>query len=87
MAKTKILYLITAFDQGGAQNSVLTTVKRLDRREFEPYVAAGPGGRLDGKVKREFKNVYFISALRHDVHPRYCLHDLIVVWQMGWLMI
>lgn len=86
MAKTKILYLITAFDQGGAQNSVLTTVKRLDRREFEPYVAAGPGGRLDGKVKREFKNVHFISALRHDVHLRYCLHDLVAVWQMGWLM-
>ena len=86
MAKTKILYFITALDQGGAQNSVLTTMKRLDRREFEPYLAAGPGGRLDGKVKREFKNVYFISALRHDVRPRYCLHDLWAVWQMGWLM-
>ena len=86
MAKTKILYIITALDQGGAQNSVLTTLKRLDRREFEPYLAAGPGGRLDGKVKREFKNVYFVSALRHDVRPRYCLHDIWAIWQMGWLM-
>lgn len=86
MAKTKILYFITALDQGGAQNSVLTTVKRLDRREFEPYLAAGPGGRLDGKTKREMKNLFFISALRHDVRPRYCLHDLWAVVQMGRLM-
>lgn len=86
MAKTKILYFITALDQGGAQNSVLTTVKRLDRREFEPYLAAGKGGRLDGKVKREFKNLFFISALRHDVRPRYCLHDALAVVQMGLLM-
>jgi len=86
MAKTKILYFITALDQGGAQNSVLTTIKKLNRREFEPYLAAGPGGRLDGKVKREFKNVFFISALRHDVCPRYCLYDLWAVFQMGRLL-
>lgn len=86
MAKTKILYLITSLDQGGAQNSVLTTIKKLDRREFEPYLAAGPGGRLDGKVKREFKNIYFISALRHDVRKRYFLHDTLAILQMGRLM-
>lgn len=86
MAKTKILYFITALDQGGAQNSVLTTVKRLDRREFEPYLAAGKGGRLDGKAKRELKNLHFIPALRHDVRPRYCLHDALAIVQMGLLM-
>ena len=86
MAKIKILYVITTLDQGGAQNSVLTTIKRLDRRQFEPYLAAGPGGRLDGKVKREFKNLYFIAALKHDVRARYCLHDLWAVWQLGRLM-
>lgn len=86
MAKTKILYLITTLDQGGAQNSVLTLIKRIDKREFEPYLAAGKGGRLDGKVKREFKNVYFLSALKHDVRVRYGLHDLWAIWQMGRLM-
>ncbi len=86
MPKTKILYLITTLDQGGAQNSVLTTMKRLDGREFEAYLAAGKGGRLDGKVKREFKNVNFISALRHDVRPRYCLLDGWAIVQMGLLM-
>ncbi len=86
MAKIKILYVITRLDQGGAQDSVLTTIKRLDRRQFEPYLAAGPGGRLDGKVKREFKNLYFIPALKHDVHVRYGLHDMWAVWQLGRLM-
>ncbi len=86
MEKTKILYFITALDQGGAQNSVLTTLKRLDKREFETYLAAGKGGRLDGKAKREIKNLFFISALRHDVRPRYCLHDLWAIVQMGMLM-
>ncbi len=86
MPKTKILYFITALDQGGAQNSVLTTIKRLDHREFEPYLAAGKGGRLDGKVKREFRNLHFISALRHDVRPRYCLLDALAILQMGLLM-
>ena len=86
MPKTKILYLITALDQGGAQNSVLTTIKRIDHREFEPYLAVGKGGRLDGKVKREFKNVYFVSALRHDIRPRYCLLDAWAIVQMGLLM-
>lgn len=86
MAKIKILYLITALDQGGAQNSVLTTVKRLNKREFEPYLAAGKGGRLDGKTKREFPRLYFIPALKHDVRPRYCLHDAWAVVQMGLLM-
>ena len=86
MEKTKVLYFITALDQGGAQNSVLTTIKRLDKREFETHLAAGKGGRLDGKVKREFKNLHFIPALRHDVHPRYCLHDFVAMVQMGLLM-
>lgn len=86
MAKTKILYFITALDQGGAQNSVLTTVKRLDKREFEPYLAAGKGGRLDGKAKREHKNLFFIPALKHDVRARYFFHDALAIVQMGLLM-
>ncbi len=86
MVKTKILYLITALDQGGAQNSVLTTIKRLDKREFECYLAAGKGGRLDGKAKRELKNLHFIPALKHDVRVKYFFHDALAMLQMGLLM-
>ena len=60
MQKTKILYFITRLDQGGAQASVLTTIKNLNKQQFETYLAAGRGGRLDGKIKNEFKNLFFI---------------------------
>lgn len=83
MEKTKILYFITRLDQGGAQASVLMTLKTLNKQQFETYLASGPGGRLDGKVKNDAKNVFFISSLRHDIRPRYFFHDLWAVFQMG----
>ncbi len=86
MQKTKILYFITRLDQGGAQASVLTTIKNLNKQQFETYLAAGRGGRLDGKIKNEFKNLFFISALRHDVHPKWFFHDIAAIVQMGFLM-
>ena len=38
MEKTKILYFITRLDLGGAQASVLTTLKGLNKQQFEPYL-------------------------------------------------
>ncbi len=81
MQKTKILYFITRLDQGGAQASVLTTIKTINKQQFETYLATGPGGRLDGKVKTE--QVYFIRALKHDVKAKYFFHDLVALFQMG----
>ena len=86
MEKTKILYFITRLDLGGAQASVLTTLKGLNKQQFEPYLAAGQGGRLDGKIKNEVKNLFFISALRHDVRLKWLLHDALATVQMGLLM-
>ena len=86
MEKTKILYFITRLDLGGAQASVLTTLKGLNKQQFEPYLAAGQGGRLDGKIKNEVKNLFFISALRHDVCLKWLLHDALATVQMGLLM-
>lgn len=83
MEKTKILYFITRMDQGGAQASVLTTLKTLNKQQFETYLATGPGGRLDFKLKNDAGRVFFISALRHDIRPRYIFHDIWAVWQMG----
>ena len=76
MEKTKILYFITRMDQGGAQASVLTTLKTLNKQQFETYLATGPGGRLDFKLKNDAGRVFFISALRHDIRPRYIFHDI-----------
>ncbi len=83
MEKTKILYFITRMDQGGAQASVLTTLKTINKQQFDTYLAAGPGGRLDFKLKNDASRVFFISALRHDIRPRYVFHDMWAVWQMG----
>jgi glycosyltransferase involved in cell wall biosynthesis len=83
MEKTKILYFITRLDQGGAQASVLSTMKTINKQQFDTYLATGPGGRLDGKFKGDSSHVYFIKALRHDVKLKYCFHDFIALLQMG----
>ncbi len=83
MEKTKILFFITRLDQGGAQASVLTTLKTINRQQFECFLAAGKGGRLDSKVQSDKEHVFFISALRHDTHPKYIFHDFIALIQMG----
>ena len=86
MEKTKILYFITRMDQGGAQASVLTTMKTINKQQFEVYLATGPGGRLDGKLKLDPSKVFFIKALKHDTHPKYTLHDLVALLQMGFIL-
>lgn len=83
MEKTKILYFITRLDQGGAQMSVLSTMKTINKQQFDTYLATGPGGRLDGKVKCDPSHVYFIRALKHDVKFKYIFHDLVALFQMG----
>lgn len=86
MEKTKILYFITRLDQGGAQASVLSTMKTINKQQFDTYLATGPGGRLDGKFKGEPSHLYFIRALKHDVKLKYAFHDLIALFQMGLIL-
>ena len=83
MQKTKILYFITRLDQGGAQASVLATMKTINKQQFDTYLATGPGGRLDGKFKGEAGHLFFIKALKHDVKAKYIFHDLVAFFQMG----
>ena len=83
MEKTKILYFITRMDQGGAQASVLMTMKNLNKQQFEAFLATGPGGRLDGRVKADADHVFFISALRHPIQFKYVFHDAWALLQMG----
>ncbi len=83
MQKTKILYFITRLDQGGAQASVLATMKTINKQQFDTYLATGPGGRLDGKFKGEPSHLFFIKALKHDVKAKYTFHDLVALFQMG----
>ena len=86
MQKTKILYFITRLDQGGAQASVLATMKTINKQQFDTYLATGPGGRLDGKFKGEPDHLFFIKALKHDVKAKYVFHDLVAFFQMGFIL-
>ncbi len=83
MEKTRILYFITRLDQGGAQASVLATMKTINKQQFDTYLATGPGGRLDGKFKGEPNHLFFIKSLKHDVKVKYVFHDFIAFIQMG----
>ena len=83
MEKTKILYFITRLDQGGAQASVLATMKTINKQQFDTYLATGPGGRLDHKFKGEPNHFFFIKALKHDVKAKYIFHDFVAWVQMG----
>lgn len=83
MEKTKILYFITRMDQGGAQASVLLTLKNLNKQQFETFLATGPGGRLENRVKQDAQHLFFISALRHPIHAKYFFHDCWAIVQMG----
>ena len=83
MQKTKILYFIPRLDQGGAQASVLATMKTINKQQFDTYLATGPGGRLDSKFKGDPSHLFFIKALRHDVKAKYVFHDMVALFQMG----
>ena len=86
MQKTKILYFITRMDQGGAQASVLTTMKTINKQQFETFLAVGKGGRLDAKIKNDREHVFFITALKHDTAAKYFFHDAVAVIQMGLIL-
>lgn len=49
-APLRVLHIITRLELGGAQRNTLYTVAHLDRREFSPALAWGPGGVLDAEA-------------------------------------
>ena len=68
MARRKIAFIITKLELGGAQKSVLYSVKNLPKNKFETYLLCGPGGFLDEKAKKEIKNLFFIPALKREIN-------------------
>lgn len=45
--RSRILHVITRLEPGGAQRNTLYTVEHLDRAQFDPALAWGPGDPLD----------------------------------------
>ena len=65
---TKIAFVITKLDLGGAQKSVLYTARHISDN-FEPFLLCGQGGTLDKYAKDHIKNLYFISSLVRQINP------------------
>lgn len=49
--KSKILYLITDLNVGGAEEFLLLTLKNINRQKFHPYVCCLYGGKLEREIE------------------------------------
>ena len=68
--RVKVVHLVTRLDFGGAQQNTLHTVRTLDRARFEPVLACGEGGALDGDARAipDLRTV-FLPDLRREISP------------------
>ncbi len=62
LMRIRVLHIITRLEPGGAQRNTLYTVEHLDRAEFSPSLAWGPGDPLDGAAAE-------ISGLNREPVP------------------
>jgi glycosyltransferase involved in cell wall biosynthesis len=70
MKKTKVCYIITKLELGGAQQVVLSLLRALDRTRFEPMLITGTGGLLDSEAQAiNDCKVYFLPALLRQINP------------------
>jgi len=65
--KTKVLYLITKSNWGGAQRYVYDLATNLDRDRFEPVVVLGGDGTLKELLVHAGVRVISVSSLKRDV--------------------
>ena len=65
---TKIAFVITKLDLGGAQKSVLYTTRHISDG-FEPFLLCGQGGTLEKYAKDHIKNLYIIPSLVRQINP------------------
>ena len=76
---TKIAFIITKLELGGAQKSVLYSVRHIGDN-FEPFLLCGQGGYLDKYAKDHIKNLYFIPNLVRRINP---IKDLLAFFEIG----
>ena len=69
MANKKIAFIITKLELGGAQKSVLYSVKNLNRPPIKTYLLCGKGGYLDKEAKKNIKGLFFIPDLVREISP------------------
>lgn len=83
--RIRVLHLVTRLDLGGAQRNTLHTVATLDRSEFEPVLACGRGGILDGEARalEPGVRVLFVDSLVRELSPA---RDLAALLQLRALL-
>ncbi|HEV8335730.1 MAG TPA: glycosyltransferase family 4 protein [Candidatus Polarisedimenticolia bacterium] len=68
--RIRVCHVITLLELGGAQQNTLYTVAHLDRRRFEPALAAGRGGLLDDEAKSiSDLRTFFVPELIREAEP------------------
>lgn len=63
----KVAHIITRLDFGGAQANTLYTASALDRRRFDTFIVAGPGGILE--TRAEAGRLIEASRLVREINP------------------
>ncbi len=79
MDRTKVAFIITKLELGGAQKSVLYSAANLDKDAFETYLLCGKGGYLDAIARTDIKNLCFINCL---VRPISVIKDYCAFFQI-----
>lgn len=69
-ARTKVLYLITKSNWGGAQRYVYDLATHLDTSRYEPIVALGGNGELATLLRHAGIRVITIDSLERDISIR-----------------
>ena len=67
--KTKVLFIITKSNWGGAQKYVFELASGLDRTIFEPVVALGGDGELASKLQNSKIRTINLPSLGRDIKP------------------
>jgi len=82
--KTKIFYLITKGNFGGAQRYVYELATNLPRAEFDISVILGEGESLEKKLKSANVRVIKLASLKRDVN---FWQDLLTGWKIWFLFL
>jgi glycosyltransferase involved in cell wall biosynthesis len=81
--RTKVFYVITKLELGGAQKVTLMTLERLPRDRYELGLATGPEGLLVDWAKRipDLKRVWIPSLVR-ELRPLRDLAAFLSLWRL-----
>ena len=84
LKKTKILYLITQSNSGGAQKYVLDLASNLDKQKYDVAVAAGGNEELFRRLENADIKIFKIKWLRRSINPAF---DILAYFEIKKLLL